>query len=73
MTRTGDAEPTLDRVAAALRNPSQSSSAAHAGVRVTLVQYNGTIHDFVVLNARAYTPATRRHTASGRALQLALG
>jgi acetyl esterase len=30
-----------------------------AGVRVTSVRYNGTIHDFVVLNALADTPATR--------------
>ena len=28
-----------------------------AGVRVTSVRYNGTIHDFVVLNALADTPA----------------
>jgi acetyl esterase len=30
-----------------------------AGVRVTSVRYNGTIHDFVVLNALADTPAAR--------------
>ena len=30
-----------------------------AGVRVTSVRYNGTIHDFVMLNALADTPATR--------------
>jgi acetyl esterase len=30
-----------------------------AGVRVTSVRYNGTIHDFVMLNAIADTPATR--------------
>jgi acetyl esterase len=29
-----------------------------AGVRVTSVRYNGTIHDFVMLNALADTPAT---------------
>jgi acetyl esterase len=30
-----------------------------AGVRVTSIRYNGTIHDFVMLNALADTPATR--------------
>jgi acetyl esterase len=30
-----------------------------AGVRVTSVRYNGTIHDFVMLNPLAGTPATR--------------
>ena len=30
-----------------------------AGVRVTSVRYNGTIHDFVMLNALADIPATR--------------
>jgi acetyl esterase/lipase len=30
-----------------------------AGVRVTSVRYNGTIHDFVMLNALADTPAVR--------------
>ena len=30
-----------------------------AGVRVTSVRYNGTIHDFVLLNALADTPAVR--------------
>jgi acetyl esterase len=30
-----------------------------AGVRVTSVRYNGTIHDFAMLNALADTPATR--------------
>jgi acetyl esterase len=30
-----------------------------AGVRVTSVRYNGTIHDFVMLNSLANTPATR--------------
>jgi acetyl esterase len=30
-----------------------------AGVPVTSVRYNGTIHDFVMLNALADTPATR--------------
>ncbi len=32
---------------------------AQAGVRVTSVRYNGTIHDFVMLNPLANTPATR--------------
>lgn len=32
---------------------------AEAGVRVTSVRYNGTIHDFVLLNALAMTPAVR--------------
>ena len=32
---------------------------AQAGVRVTSVRYNGTIHDFVLLNALANTPAVR--------------
>lgn len=32
---------------------------SHAGVRVTTVRYNGTIHDFAMLNPLAETPATR--------------
>lgn len=32
---------------------------SQAGVRVTTVRYNGTIHDFVFLNALADTPAVR--------------
>jgi acetyl esterase len=32
---------------------------SQAGVRVTSVRYNGTIHDFVLLNALADTPAVR--------------
>ena len=32
---------------------------AQAGVRVTSVRYNGTIHDFVLLNALSDTPAVR--------------
>jgi acetyl esterase len=32
---------------------------AEAGVRVTSVRYNGTIHDFMMLNALAMTPAVR--------------
>jgi acetyl esterase len=45
-----------------------------AGVRVTSVRYNGTIHDFVMLNALADTPATRGAIAqSVGALKTALG
>ena len=36
-----------------------------AGVRVTSVRYNGTIHDFMMLNSLAATPAVR--TAVGQA------
>ena len=32
---------------------------AQAGVRVTSTRYNGTIHDFVMLNPIAETPAVR--------------
>jgi acetyl esterase len=32
---------------------------SQAGIRVTSVRYNGTIHDFVLLNALATTPAVR--------------
>jgi acetyl esterase len=32
---------------------------AQAGVRVTSLRYNGTIHDFMILNAIAQTPAVR--------------
>jgi acetyl esterase len=32
---------------------------SQAGVRVTSVRYNGTVHDFVLLNALAGTPAVR--------------
>jgi acetyl esterase len=32
---------------------------SQAGVRVTCMRYNGTIHDFVMLNALADTPAVR--------------
>ena len=35
-----------------------SSKLSDAGVRVTCVRYNVTIHDFVRLNALANTPAT---------------
>ena len=34
-------------------------SISQAGVRVTSIRYNGTIHDFVLLNAIAETPAVR--------------
>jgi acetyl esterase len=45
-----------------------------AGVRVTSVAYNGTIHDFVMLNALADTPATRGAIAQAiGALRGALG
>jgi acetyl esterase len=36
---------------------------ARAGVRVTSVRYNGTIHDFVLLNAISETPAVRSSVA----------
>jgi acetyl esterase len=45
-----------------------------AGVRVTCVRYNGTIHGFVTLNALADTPAARAAIAqAGCALRTALG
>jgi len=45
-----------------------------AGVRVTSVRYNGTIHDFVMLNALADTPAARGAIAQAAgALRGALG
>ena len=45
-----------------------------AGVRVTSIRYNGTIHDFVMLNALAGTPATRGAIAQAvGALRRALG
>jgi acetyl esterase len=45
-----------------------------AGVRVTSTRYNGTIHDFVMLNALADTPATRGAIAQAvGALKTALG
>jgi acetyl esterase len=45
-----------------------------AGVRVTSVRYNGTIHDFVMLNALADTPAARAAIAEAvGALRGALG
>ncbi len=47
---------------------------AQAGVRVTAVRYNGTIHDFVLLNALAATPAVRGALAQANdALRKALG
>ncbi|WP_065751183.1 alpha/beta hydrolase [Bradyrhizobium paxllaeri] len=39
-----------------------------AGVRVTSTRYNGTIHDFVMLNALADTPAARGAIAQTNAL-----
>lgn len=45
-----------------------------AGVRVTSVRYNGTIHDFVLLNALADTPAVRAAIAEAvSALRSVLG
>jgi acetyl esterase len=45
-----------------------------AGVRVTTTRYNGTIHDFVMLNPLAGTPAVRAAIAQGvDALRAALG
>ena len=45
-----------------------------AGVRVTSTRYNGAIHDFVMLNALADTPATRGAIAQAvGALKTALG
>jgi acetyl esterase len=45
-----------------------------AGVRVTSTRYNGTIHDFAMLNALADTPATRGAIAQAvGALKIALG
>jgi acetyl esterase len=45
-----------------------------AGVRVTSIRYNGTIHDFAMLNALADTPATRGAIAQAiGALKTALG
>jgi acetyl esterase len=38
-----------------------------AGVTVTSTRYNGTIHDFVMLNALAHTPATRAAIAQANA------
>jgi acetyl esterase len=40
---------------------------AQAGVRVTSTRYNDTIHDFVMLNALADTPATRGAVAQANA------
>jgi acetyl esterase len=39
---------------------------AQAGVRVTSLRYNGTIHDFMMLNPIAQTPAVR--AAVGQAI-----
>ncbi len=47
---------------------------SNAGVRVTSTRYNGTIHDFVMLNALADTPATRGAIAQAiGALRATLG
>ena len=47
---------------------------SNAGVRVTSTRYNGTIHDFAMLNALADTPATRGAIAQAvMALTGALG
>jgi acetyl esterase/lipase len=47
---------------------------SNAGVRVTSTRYNGTVHDFVMLNALADTPATRGAIAQAvGALRGALG
>ena len=47
---------------------------SNAGVRVTSTRYNGTIHDFVMLNALADTPATRAAIAQAvGALKTTLG
>ncbi len=46
---------------------------SQAGVRVTSTRYNGTIHDFVMLNALAQTPAVRAAIAQAiHALKTAL-
>jgi acetyl esterase len=43
------------------RDPGAATPQAltQAGVRVTTLRYNGTIHDFVLLNAITDTPAVR--------------
>jgi acetyl esterase/lipase len=41
-----------------------------AGVTVTSTRYNGTIHDFVMLNALANTPAARAAIAQANAFLL---
>jgi acetyl esterase len=47
---------------------------SNAGVRVTSTRYNGTIHDFVMLNALADTPAARGAIAQAvRALKMTIG
>ena len=47
---------------------------SNAGVRVTSVRYNGTIHDFVMPNALSDTPAARGAIAQAvGALRGALG
>ena len=47
---------------------------SQAAVRVTTTRYNGTIHDFVMLNPLAGTPAVRAAISQGvDALRAALG
>jgi acetyl esterase len=46
---------------------SYARNLARAGVRVTCTRYNDTIHDFVMLNALADTPATRAAIAQTNA------
>jgi len=40
---------------------------SHAGVRVASVRYNGTIHDFALLNPISGTPAVRAAIAQATA------
>jgi acetyl esterase len=44
---------------ALLRGEAASGLLAAAGVAVSSVRYNGTIHDFMLLNPIANTPAVR--------------
>jgi acetyl esterase len=61
-------DPLRDEAEAYARNLSD------AGVRVTSIRYNGTVHDFVFLNALADTPAAESAVAQAiRALQSAFG
>ena len=45
---------------------------SEAGVRVTSIRYNGTIHDFVLLNALSDTPAVRGALQQANAVKTAL-
>jgi acetyl esterase len=47
------------------RTPEGPAHLRAAGVRVTSVRYNGTIHEFVMLNARRDTHAAKAATARG--------